>query len=392
MRRSKSSMPATELPISTDRGSRCCLRAKASSRWTSATPRSAACKAPCSSGSLADSCRSADRQNQVADHDRQQIVEIVRDPSGQLTDGLELLRLAQRRLGGLMFRDFGLQAKIGLVQLKPQPHGFGKEPVELSCGERQRGCEDQNHRRQSLPVAEPSQKNRTAIGKLADSRKARRVGRCEALTTTAPAHMPPITNVRKICPATGTAANRTTPPAPQHRARKQRTAGRQQAPGRACVCPSACAAILSPQQPAAGGHQQDGGEPEQRGIPAPRRCSTTAVMAAFTALTASAIGICRNSALSWAARTSRSSLSAGMPLDPKAIRLPDFAQDIFAGAGRGETAIRSQGRIFDSLRRLSSGDGDAGSAQPVAANLDAAATEARKSRLHQRDFKQGNLS
>ena len=241
-----------------------------------------------------------------------------------------------------------------------------------------------------LPVVEPFRKNKTAIGRLADTRNARRLGRCTALTTTAPAHMPPITNVRKICPATGTASNKSAPPAPQHRPASSdpQVANKPQGGPASPSCRRY--SRHSTQRPVA---TSKTAASQSRGvIPAPRRCSTTAVMAAFAALTASAIGICRNSALSWAARTSRSSLSAGMPLNPKAIRLPDFAQDIFAGAGRGETAIRSQGRIFDSLRRLSSGDGDAGSAQPVAANLDAAATEARKSRLHQRNFKQGNLS
>ena len=32
-------------------------------------------------------------------HDREQIVEVVRDAAGQLADGLHLLRLAQRLLG-----------------------------------------------------------------------------------------------------------------------------------------------------------------------------------------------------------------------------------------------------------------------------------------------------
>src|SRR6516162_1255864 len=67
----------------------------------------------------------------------------------------------------------------------------------------------------AFPVTVLSQKKRTAIGKLAESRKASSVARCEALSTTAPAHIPPITKVRKICPREGINENKIAPPRPQ---------------------------------------------------------------------------------------------------------------------------------------------------------------------------------
>jgi hypothetical protein len=49
----------------------------------------------------------------------------VGDPPGQLTDNLELLRLAQSSLSGLPFRDFCLKAKVGPAQFKSQSRGIG---------------------------------------------------------------------------------------------------------------------------------------------------------------------------------------------------------------------------------------------------------------------------
>jgi hypothetical protein len=46
---------------------------------------------------------------EVADDDRQQIVEVVRDASGQVADGVEFLRLAQRFLGGGATIDLGVK-------------------------------------------------------------------------------------------------------------------------------------------------------------------------------------------------------------------------------------------------------------------------------------------
>jgi hypothetical protein len=65
---------------------------------------------------------------------------------GQLTDRLELLSLTQGSLSRLAFCDFGLQVKIGRTQLESQPHSFGKEPVEASPGQRQRGRKHDNYR------------------------------------------------------------------------------------------------------------------------------------------------------------------------------------------------------------------------------------------------------
>ena len=46
------------------------------------------------------------QQIEVAHHRHQQIVEIVRDPAGELADGLHLLRLPQLLLGLFARRDF----------------------------------------------------------------------------------------------------------------------------------------------------------------------------------------------------------------------------------------------------------------------------------------------
>jgi hypothetical protein len=64
-------------------------------------------------------------QSQIADHDRKQVVEVVGDTPGQLTDNLKLLRLAQSRLSGLPFRDFCLKAKVGSAQFKSQSRRIG---------------------------------------------------------------------------------------------------------------------------------------------------------------------------------------------------------------------------------------------------------------------------
>ena len=61
------------------------------------------------------------QQRGVSAHHRQEIVEIVGDASGQLSDGFELLSLAQGRLGLSMLGHLCAQADVGPVQLKPKP-------------------------------------------------------------------------------------------------------------------------------------------------------------------------------------------------------------------------------------------------------------------------------
>ena len=56
-------------------------------------------------------------QVEIADHRGEQIVEIVRQPAGQLPDRFHLLRLHQRRLGLPALGDFLAQPRIGLDQL-----------------------------------------------------------------------------------------------------------------------------------------------------------------------------------------------------------------------------------------------------------------------------------
>ena len=70
------------------------------------------------------------------------------DAAGQLTDRLELLSLAQGRLGLSMLAHLCPQADIGRVQLKSKPQSLGKKPVELHSGKGECHREDDNHRGQ----------------------------------------------------------------------------------------------------------------------------------------------------------------------------------------------------------------------------------------------------
>jgi hypothetical protein len=56
-------------------------------------------------------------QIEIADHGGEQVVEVVRDAAGELTDGFHLLRLQQDRLGALALADLRHQAVVGLGQL-----------------------------------------------------------------------------------------------------------------------------------------------------------------------------------------------------------------------------------------------------------------------------------
>ena len=49
--------------------------------------------------------------HQIADHNRQQVVEVVREPTGQLPDGLHFLRMNQRGLGIFEVGDIDRQHK-----------------------------------------------------------------------------------------------------------------------------------------------------------------------------------------------------------------------------------------------------------------------------------------
>lgn len=122
-------------------------------------------------------CRPADYQRQIADYDGQQIIEIVSNSAGQLADGFELLSLAQDGLGGLAFCDLGLQAKISLIQLKARRIVSAKNRFRCRPAKASAAAKIAIIAPSALPVTEPSLKKRTAIGKLADSRKAIRVGR-----------------------------------------------------------------------------------------------------------------------------------------------------------------------------------------------------------------------
>ena len=74
----------------------------------------------------------------------------------------------------------------------------------------------------------PAEPTVGATGRLAERRKASAVGRCGTFSTTAPAHIPPITKIKKICPSPGAAGNST---ASARGPRTDRLAGSRESPG-----------------------------------------------------------------------------------------------------------------------------------------------------------------
>ena len=92
-----------------------CRREKASNRPVSCEPRYTAPVARsihvCLRFSSDDTV--CDSKIKTALYRRQQIVEVMRDAAGELTDRLQLLRLHQRRLGVLPLGDLHLKAVVG---------------------------------------------------------------------------------------------------------------------------------------------------------------------------------------------------------------------------------------------------------------------------------------
>ncbi len=166
VRRTRSSMSLIRRFTFTGFGSRVCLRENARRRWVKAAARLAA---PCATRHVAvDLGEPALRhprlhQLQRAGYARQQVVEVVRQPAGQLSDGLHLLRLPQSLLGfrqglGLPF-DLGHVAHGGVDQALAR-HGVPGQPDiaavlvavavlegELRLPARQafRGCQGERH-------------------------------------------------------------------------------------------------------------------------------------------------------------------------------------------------------------------------------------------------------
>ena len=120
----------------------------------------------------------------------------MRDAAGELPDRFEFLGLAQRRFRGLTFGRFGVQSAIGFVQIDPQPHRFRDDSVKVFARKRKRAGENNNHRpecgigRGSFDNKLQSHRQRCRPQERDKRRK------CDALTTTVPAHIPPITIVR----------------------------------------------------------------------------------------------------------------------------------------------------------------------------------------------------
>ncbi len=116
-------MPLTSRPTSTDLGSSGCWREKARSRWVRASARCAPRMAlsaerftrPLSSVS---SSRVALQRFEIADDDRKQIVEVMRNATGELADAFHFLRLTQPLLGGAplrqVARDLGKSHQVAL--------------------------------------------------------------------------------------------------------------------------------------------------------------------------------------------------------------------------------------------------------------------------------------
>ena len=117
VRCSSSDMPDTSLLASTGSGASGCWRAKASSRWVSDAARRAPSCAPVRYCSIAVTPRARRRSGEIeiAEHDRQHVVEVVRDAAGQLADRLHLLRLPQRFLGLLALGHF-VDQLVGAVR------------------------------------------------------------------------------------------------------------------------------------------------------------------------------------------------------------------------------------------------------------------------------------
>ena len=89
---------------------------------------------------------------QIADHNLQQIIEIMRDPAGQVTDGVHLLGLMQDRLGRSSLSDLRQQLPIGLGQLllltaerEAQFSMRAERPMGSDADGHQRGRENRDH-------------------------------------------------------------------------------------------------------------------------------------------------------------------------------------------------------------------------------------------------------
>ena len=91
-------MPPIRSLISNGSGSRCRCREKARSCSVSLAPRAGGAERAIEQLLAARIDDAAAQQIEIAEHGRQQIVEVVGDAAGELADRLDLLRLKQRRL------------------------------------------------------------------------------------------------------------------------------------------------------------------------------------------------------------------------------------------------------------------------------------------------------
>ena len=141
---------------------------------------------------------------QIADHDLQQIVEVVGYSAGQVADRFHLLCLVQNRLGFLPFRHLRTQSIIRIAQCAALP---AKRELELnvlaegamSSQARQESAhsKDDDHQPRYQKGSDPSATNLAANGRLAGRMKASTVGIWAELTDMVPAHIPPMTNAQK---------------------------------------------------------------------------------------------------------------------------------------------------------------------------------------------------
>src|SRR5207237_7521019 len=174
------------------------------------------------------------------------------------TDRLQLLSLAQGGLGLSMLADLCSQADIGRVQLNPKPQSLCENRLRYAPARESATAKTIIIAARAVSAIEPVASKRKATGRLAERRKASSVGRCGTLSTTAPAHIPPITKIKKVCPSPGIAGNNTAPPRPQHRPASREPRATRIPQGADVLNLGSSALILPPKEPSSNRHERHG--------------------------------------------------------------------------------------------------------------------------------------
>ncbi len=151
VRRSMSSIPWTRAARSTGRGSRCCLRPKASSRCVRAAPRPAARSAPSSSEVARPfAWRSASSRLPMT-----AVIRLLKSwaiPPVSCPSTSSFCAWRSTASVDSVFGDLGAQARLGLVelarshrQLEAEPQRLRDRAMEIDADQRKRGEEDEDH-------------------------------------------------------------------------------------------------------------------------------------------------------------------------------------------------------------------------------------------------------